>query len=478
MQNPDSSQFRISRTPVTAHRNRYANVQPWDAARVKLYPAIGGSDYINASPIVLQSRRHNAKTTDNTTTPQGSDPALSEGSSRYIATQGPKAGQFFHFWQMVMQETSGDVGVVIMLTRLSEGNREKCAQYYPAQESNPTMVISSHDAKEIRQGSSDDDDGKSFLNSPDTRTTTDITLTVTPPPEGQQGNPPPGGSDEQTRRLLTITLLSSRYDPAIRCEVRELQLEMDDQRKIIHHYLFNGWPDFGKPEADERVALLELSKISRSIAKESPRFVHCSAGVGRTGTWIALDFLLQELETGQLLESSQKSTSSQGPGHISGATWGRSGPPKAATPDPNDQEDLIAETVNSLREQRMMMVMNELQYSFIYEVLKDAFMDKYADRQTGPIVIEVQEPSPKMARTRSPRRDGSVGRQEGHTRLEDDVGSEAETEIMDKDGKAVLGEENQDDNTVNDPYSAVAPETIREGMKKQRQETVQDHEAR
>lgn len=380
---------------------------------------------------------------------------------------------------MVMQETSGDVGVVIMLTRLSEGNREKCAQYYPAQESNPTMVISSHDAKQTRQGSQDDDDGKSSLNSLDPRTTTNIRPAVTPPPEGQQGNPPPGGgSDEQIRRLLTITLLSSRYDPAIRCEVRELQLDIDDQRKMIHHYLFNGWPDFGKPEADERVALLELAKISRSIAKDSPRFVHCSAGVGRTGTWIALDFLLQELESGRLVESSQSSTSSQRPGHISSGTWGRSGPPKAATPDPNDQEDLVAETVNSLREQRMMMVMNELQYSFIYEVLKDAFMDKYADRQTGPIVIEVQEPSPKMARTRSPPRDGSVGRQGGHSRLEDDMGSEAETEIMDKDGKGVLGEESEDDNTVDDPYSAVAPDTIREGMKKQRQETVQDHEVR
>ncbi|RVX73968.1 hypothetical protein B0A52_02858 [Exophiala mesophila] len=442
MRNPDSSQFRISRTPVTISRNRYANVQPWDAVRVKLDPAIDGSDYINASPIVLQSRRLKTKTSKSTKTPQSSDLALGENVSRYIATQGPKNGQFFHFWQMVMQETCGDVGVVIMLTRLSEGNREKCAQYYPAQESTPTMVLSSDEGKDSREGSQDDDE-------------------ATPPPDGEQGDSSSGDQDEPTSRTLTITLISSRYDPAIRCEVRELQLDMDGQRKTIHHYLFNGWPDFGKPEAAERVALLELTKVSRLIAKDSPRFVHCSAGVGRTGTWIALDFLLQELEAGRLLESSATSTSS---GAVSSPTWGRSGPPKATTPDPNDQEDLVSETVNCLREQRMMMVMNELQYSFIYEVLKDAFIDKYADRQTGPIVIEVQEPSPKMARTRSPQRERS--------RSEEDVVSEAETEIMDKD------EENEDNDTVDDPYSAVAPDTIREGMKKQHQDTVQDHEAK
>ena len=162
MRNPDSSQFRISRTPVTISRNRYANVQPWDAVRVKLDPAIDGSDYINASPIVLQSRRLKTKTSKSTKTPQSSDLALGENVSRYIATQGPKNGQFFHFWQMVMQETCGDVGVVIMLTRLSEGNREKCAQYYPAQESTPTMVLSSDEGKDSREGSQDDDEGKSF----------------------------------------------------------------------------------------------------------------------------------------------------------------------------------------------------------------------------------------------------------------------------------------------------------------------------
>lgn len=69
--------------------------------------------------------------------------------------------------------------------------------------------------------------------------------------------------------------------------------------------------------------------------------MHCSAGVGRSGTYITLDYLLKEIESGSI---------------------------KA-----DEAEDPVYETVNTLREQRMYMVQSEPQYHFIYDVLKGKF---------------------------------------------------------------------------------------------------------
>lgn len=117
-ENPQNSPYKTDRSMISMSRNRYLTVQPWNASRIKLQPPIGGSDYINASPILLKSYGE-------------SSADISPAETRYIATQGPKAGQGSHFWRMLHQETVGDVGVVIMLTQLREDNREKCSLYYP-----------------------------------------------------------------------------------------------------------------------------------------------------------------------------------------------------------------------------------------------------------------------------------------------------------------------------------------------------------
>ena len=132
----------------------------------------------------------------------------------------------------------------------------------------------------------------------------------------------------------------------------------------IRHLLFSGWPDFLIPEGDDRIALTELIKLSAMLNQQdsqssltngtdfsrdrddsNPRIIHCSAGVGRSGTFIALDYLLSLLATGQLEDIS---------------------------PD----RDPIAETVDSLRQQRMMMVQGESQYHFVYEVLRERMLER------------------------------------------------------------------------------------------------------
>ncbi|KIW30156.1 hypothetical protein, variant [Cladophialophora immunda] len=480
-QNPHTSPFRVDRSLAVISRNRYGNVQPWESSRVKLKTPIGGSDYVNASPITLRSRlakKPRSGTSTPASTGQPSLPLPAPVESNYIATQGPKEGQFSHFWHMVMQETPGDVGVVIMLTQLYEGNKEKCAQYFPPDMDNPTIVLPAH------EDGNDDGDAETLDDDPED-----------PENEARSGRGDDGqeAPAQEQGQCGSVTLLSRDYDAKIGCEVRKLRLTIDGEAKTIYHYLFHGWPDFGKPEAEDRRALLELTKVSRAVAGDSPRIVHCSAGVGRTGTWIALDFLLQELEAGRLVESSAPQTGTHTPTtNSNGAgTWGRSGPPKASTPDPKDEDDPIWETVNTLREQRMMMVMNELQYSFLYEVLKEAFIDKYAEKETGPIVIEVQEPSPKVARKRSPfggmfrgGRVGTVKRDEDTVSADGvEMGeSEAETEIMEKEKAGIeLDMESQarDHGEVDeDPYAAVAPESIRAGQQKNEQNEVREHEVK
>jgi len=84
---------------------------------------------------------------------------------------------------------------------------------------------------------------------------------------------------------------------------------------------------------------------------ENPRVVHCSAGVGRTGTFVALEFLIGELQ---------------------GGAWeGWDDEKDKNVPDP------IYETVNQLRMQRKTMVQALEQYIFLYEVLKKMWEEKY-----------------------------------------------------------------------------------------------------
>jgi protein-tyrosine phosphatase len=476
--NPHDSPFRVDRSPSVINRNRYTNVQPWDESRIRLKTPIGGSDYVNASPISLRSR----SSTPSTKTDSSTSTNLNLTDSKYIATQGPKDGQFSHFWHMVMQETVGPVGVIVMLTQCYEGNKEKCSQYFPQEMENPTILLpSTEDGEDTAVSGTETakiDDGDSFMDSKPLSADTDSDSEPgtggsieSPDQPTKTESPSQSQATEQHQEATdSVTLISVDHDAATACEVRRMQLSIASETKEIYHYLFNGWPDYGKPEAEDRKALVELLRVSRERAGGSgsgnPRFVHCSAGVGRTGTFIALDFLLSECEAGRIAVqvqpsppasvsavTSQDQSLTNGDGATNTVeTWGRSGPTKEkqATPDPEAREkgDLVFETVNKLREQRMMMVMNELQFSFIYEVVRDALMEMYMGIESGVDITGapgsgVQEPAPKAPRIER----GSV---------DEDPVSEAETEIL--DDKEVKGGEDAD--AEKDPYAVVAPESI------------------
>ncbi|VDM77681.1 unnamed protein product [Strongylus vulgaris] len=56
----------------------------------------------------------------------------------------------------------------------------------------------------------------------------------------------------------------------------------------IRHYQWQDWPDRGVPPC--RLTSMEL--LSRVRGTTKPIVVHCSAGIGRTGTIVAIEYIL------------------------------------------------------------------------------------------------------------------------------------------------------------------------------------------
>ena len=63
----------------------------------------------------------------------------------------------------------------------------------------------------------------------------------------------------------------------------------------ITQYHFTDWPDFGVPE--DASSMLKFVRRVRSATSPThgPVIIHCSAGVGRTGTFVAIDVMLQKM---------------------------------------------------------------------------------------------------------------------------------------------------------------------------------------
>jgi cadherin 5 type 2 (VE-cadherin) len=73
-----------------------------------------------------------------------------------------------------------------------------------------------------------------------------------------------------------------------------------ESSRIIRHFHFNTWPDFGVPDPPTTLIRFVRSFRDRvSTDAHKPIVVHCSAGVGRSGTFIALDRLIQQMQVSQ-----------------------------------------------------------------------------------------------------------------------------------------------------------------------------------
>ena len=146
-----------------------------------------------------------------------------------------------------------------------------------------------------------------------------------------------------TKTFKNIMVTCTREEKFTSHIIRELHAvkEGDSEERIIYHYHFVSWPDHGIPSDAVNVLsfLCEVNSRSELFKSEAlnpgPIVVHCSAGIGRTGTFIIVDILLHLINK-------------QG----------------------FDVEIDIQKSIQMLRAQRSGMVQTEGQYRFVYMAVK------------------------------------------------------------------------------------------------------------
>ncbi len=194
-------------------------------------------------------------------------------------------------------------------------------------------------------------------------------------------------------------LSSSSASPRTRTRVGEPVL--------FQHLLFAAWPDHGVPAGEDRTALLHFAKLvdranrdlslyadadtdtsiapppagrdrDRDLDPDPPIIAGCSAGVGRTGTFIALCSLLRH--HGFL---SPPGTRTEG---LGAQVQIPPLPESPLGPLPEElQEDMIAMEIDALREQRPYMVERDDQVVMLYQALVVAFASASdANAKEGP----------------------------------------------------------------------------------------------
>ncbi|XP_066875875.1 tyrosine-protein phosphatase non-receptor type 11-like isoform X2 [Kogia breviceps] len=193
----------------------------------------------------------------------------------YIATQGCLPATVAAFWAMVHQENTR---VIVMTTREVERGRNKCFRYWP----------------ELH------------------------------------------GSQEYGR-LRVCNVAEHRAQGYC---VRELQVwraGQEESPRTVQHFQYFGWPDHGVPAEPTGVLgfLDEVNRAQSGMPGAGPMVVHCSAGIGRTGTIIVIDILVDVIRRQGL-----------------------------------DCDIDVPKTIQHVRRQRSGMVQTEAQYKFVYLALQ------------------------------------------------------------------------------------------------------------
>jgi len=216
---------------------------------------------------------------------------------QYIATQGCVGSTRADFWQMVWQEESR---LIVMTTKEVERGKTKCARYWP------DTVDTSEEYGPFSLRNTGEESSKDY-----------------------------------TLRQFTLSRLGEAGET--------------EQRNIFHFH-FLGWPDHGTPEDPGSVLnfLHDVNSKQESFDSAGPIIVHCSAGIGRTGTFIVIDMIIDQIRTLGL-----------------------------------DCEIDIQRTIQMVRSQRSGLVQTEAQYKFVYLAVQhhiDTLNQRLAAEQKSQLV--------------------------------------------------------------------------------------------
>ncbi|KAM8938759.1 receptor-type tyrosine-protein phosphatase eta-like [Pelodytes ibericus] len=158
----------------------------------------------------------------------------SSSDKEFIAAQGPLPQTVSDFWRMVWEKK---ISTIVMLTKCLETGKVKCEEYWP---SNQTEVFNK----------------------------------------------------------ISVSLKTESVLPD--WTIRDFKVTNNNSREHlqVRHFHFTAWPDHGVPKTTN--VLINFRNVVCDYVKncpDTPILVHCSAGVGRTGTLIALDRIIRQMES-------------------------------------------------------------------------------------------------------------------------------------------------------------------------------------
>jgi len=128
---------------------------------------------------------------------------------------------------------------IVMLCNIMEKGRKKCELYYPEKQEDPAITTSSN-----------------------------ITIKNL--------------GSTALEKILTVSILEVTVEGSEKFNVR--------------HYFWNSWPDLGVPSN-----IMACLRLLARIKALYPVLVHCSAGIGRTGTIVGLEICQQTVMSGEPL---------------------------------------------------------------------------------------------------------------------------------------------------------------------------------
>ncbi|KAL0271475.1 UNVERIFIED_CONTAM: hypothetical protein PYX00_008556 [Menopon gallinae] len=164
----------------------------------------------------------------------------------FISTQGPLLKTTADFWRMVWEQ---HCLVIVMTTKVVERGRAKCHQYW----------------------------------------------------EQEEGSAVYGNFEIRTKSVETyVDFTISRLEL--------VNLKTEESREV-YHFQYTSWPDYGTPHSalaildflermrlQQRKMVASLGDTWAGHPRGPPIVVHCSAGVGRTGTFCTIDICLSRLQ--------------------------------------------------------------------------------------------------------------------------------------------------------------------------------------